>query len=106
MSSRLGRAAAVAMTVPLLQACSAGNDRASLDEHRTVGDSGSVVVQGTGDEEHAFPFASRHCAAYGKIAEFKTMVTHRLSRYATTRDAEFTCVRPSTPSDRFPGERH
>ena len=100
------RAMATGLIALLLQACSAGNDTANLDEHRTVGDSGSVVVLGVGGEEHGLPFASRHCAAYGKVAEFKTMVTHRLSRYATTQDAEFNCVRPSAPSDRFPGERH
>jgi hypothetical protein len=100
------RRAAVALIALLLQACSADHGTTSLDEHSTVGDSGSVVVQGAGEEEHAFPFASRHCAAYGKVAEFKAVVTHRLSRYASTRDVEFYCVRPSAPSDRFPGERH
>ncbi len=96
----------IALAALFLQACSAGSEPAGLDEHRTVGDSGSVVVLGAGDEEHAVPFATRHCAAYGKLAEFKAMISHRLSRYASTRDAEFTCVRPSAPSDRFPGERH
>ena len=104
MRDRLGRAVVVVI-VALLQACAAGNDAASPDGHRMVGDSGSVVVLGAGEEEHAVPFASRHCAAYGKIAEFKTMITHRLNRYATTRDAEFACVRPSAPSERFPGTR-
>jgi hypothetical protein len=85
----------------LLQACAAGN---GPDERRTVGDSGSVVVLGA-EEEHAFPFATRHCAAYGKVAEFKGMVPHRLSRYASTQDAEFICVRPSAPSDRLPATR-
>lgn len=96
----------IVLTALFLQACAAGSEPANLDERRTVGDSGSVVVLGAGEEEHAIPFASRHCAAYGKVAEFKGMVTHRLSRYASTRDAEFICVRPSAPSDRFPGERH
>ena len=104
MRDRLGPAIVV-MIVALLQACTAGNDAAGPDDHRTVGDSGSVVVLGAGEEEHAFPFASHHCAAYGKIAEFKAMITHRLNRYATTRDAEFICVRPSAPSDRFPATR-
>ena len=71
MRDRLGPAIVV-MIVALLQACTAGNDAASPDDHRTVGDSGSVVVLGAGEEEHAFPFASHHCAAYGKIAEFKS----------------------------------
>ena len=105
MRGRLGRAAAVAMTALLLHACAAGNETASPDDHRTVGDSGSVVVLGAGEEEHAFPFANRHCATYGKVAEFKGMVSHRLNRYATTHDAEFTCVRPSEPSARFPATR-
>jgi hypothetical protein len=89
----------------VLQACATGSDPANLDEHRTVGDSGSVVVMGAGEEEHGFPFASRHCAAYGKVAEFKGLIPHRLSRYASTQDAEFYCVRPSAPSDRFPAQR-
>ena len=96
----------IALTALFLQACAAGSEPANLDEHRTVGDSGSVVVLGAGEEEHAFPFASRHCAAYGKVAEFKAMIAHKLSRYATTQDAEFTCVRPGAPADRFPGERY
>ena len=103
MRDRLGPAIVVMIVV--LQACTAGKDAAGPDDHRTVGDSGSVVVLGAGEEEHALPFANRHCAAYGKIAEFKGMVTHRLSRYATTGDAEFTCVRPSAPSARFPATR-
>ena len=105
MRDRLGPAIVV-MIVVLLQACAAGNDTGRQDDHRTVGDSGSVVVLGVGEAEHAFPFANQHCAHYGKIAEFKAMIAHRLNRYATTRDAEFTCVRPSAPSDRFPAERH
>lgn len=108
MRDRLGRMVAsviIGMIVVLLQACAAGNGTSGPDNHRTVGDSGSVVVLGAGEEEHALPFANRHCAAYGKIAEFKSMITHRLNRYAVTRDAEFTCVRPSAPSDRFPATR-
>ena len=99
---RPGHAAMVVLTALLLQACSATDDN-SL---RTIGDSGSVVVMGAGEQERALPFASRHCAAYGKLAEFKAMTSHRVSRYASEKDAEFNCVRPSTPSARFPGDRH
>jgi hypothetical protein len=91
------------MIVLLLQACSAMDDTNGL---HTVGDSGSVVVMGAGEEERALPFASRHCAGYGKLAEFKAMTRHRISRYASEKDAEFYCIRPTAPSDRFPGERH
>jgi hypothetical protein len=97
---RPGRAA-IGLIALLLQACApagTGAGTADADEHPTVGDSGSVVVQGAGEEEHALPFANRHCAAYGKVAEFKAVVSHRLSRYATTKDVEFYCVRPSPTS--------
>ena len=96
----------IALTALCLQACAGGSAPVDPDERRTVGDSGSVVVLGAGEEAHALPFASRHCAAYGKVAEFKGVLTHRLNRYAATQDVEFICVRPSAPSDRFPGERH
>jgi hypothetical protein len=98
MGGRAGRAV-IGTIMLLLQACSTVDDTNSL---RMVGDSGSVVVMGAGGEERALPFASRHCATYGKLAEFKAMTSHRISRYASEKDAEFNCVRPSTPSARFP----
>ena len=102
MPNRLGRAVigVIALFIP---ACSAMDDTHGL---RTVGDSGSVVVLGAGEEQRALPFATQHCATYGKLAEFKAMTSRRISRYAFEKDAEFNCVRSSTPSARFPSERH
>jgi hypothetical protein len=63
-------------------------------QHRIAGGDASVTVMDVGDERHAFPFAERYCETYGKMAQFEQMITHRLGRYASTKDAKFDCVLP------------
>ena len=67
-------------------------------QHRLVGDGVLVRVIGIGDEVHAFPIAEQYCASYAKTAQFKQIIRRRLSRYASTKDAEFHCVNTRIPS--------
>jgi len=67
-------------------------------QHRIVGDGVVVRVIGVGDEVHAFPIAEQYCGAYAKTAQFKQIIKRRLSRYASTKDAEFHCVTARVPS--------
>jgi len=76
MRDRLGPAIVV-MIVALLQACTAGNDAASPDDHRTVGDSGSVVVLGA-----------------GAVTGFKTMMKPEFADVVAVKEVFETVVTP------------
>lgn len=65
------------------------------DNHRIIVADPSVRIMGGGDEAHATPLAEQYCKSYGKAAQFKRMISRRLSRYAFTKDAEFECVSPA-----------
>jgi hypothetical protein len=76
-----------------LAACSvapgvAGNS----DRHRIMGAATSVTVLKAGDRGHAYPFAEQYCESLGMEARFNRLISHRLSRYASSKDAEFDCV--------------
>lgn len=60
--------------------------------HRIVVSYPFVTIPGIGDDPHATQLAEQYCKSNGKAAQFKRMISRRLSRYASTRDAEFECV--------------